>query len=192
MGESFSKQIDNFVFLFYPKAWTMPNMSVRHVHPATPNKARNTYPVDKDGRCTHEMINYDSNKRRPKQRHSVRCDAKVTSELKRQAVHEMLGLEHGIPSWFTEVVTFKTANVLTKLSNEWYVRRYNNQYTKGEQRWVFYHDCLKKAEQNTFLKGMFDFIMPYLDRPWACQVCNTPVPNGLQMVSKLTKANIRV
>lgn len=191
MGESFSKQIDNFVFIFYPKAWTMPNMAVRHVHNDWP---RNTYSLDAEGRCCtytkSEPLPHGRGRRRTSPK---RCEAKLTDELKRQAVHEMLGLRDDgkPPAFFNETVTFKTKNVLTKLSPEWYVRRYKNQYTKGEQRWVFYHDCLKRAEENTFIKGQFDFLMPYFDLPWACQVCGTKVPTGLQMVSKLTKANIK-
>jgi len=200
MDKSFSKQINGFVFIFYPKVWTVPNMSIRHVHGG---HIRNTYALDADGRCTYDEYLPEMDTTKPKGKRGIihintrRCQAVVTEELKRRAIHEMLGIgdDGHVPSYFTETVTFKTANVLTKLSPEWYVRRYKNQYTKNETRWVFYHDCLKKVGMvsgDTIYKGAFDFLMPLLDIPWACQVCGTKVPSGLQLVSKLTKANIRM
>lgn len=180
--KSFSKQYGNWVFVFYPKAWTMPSMAIRHVHTGLP---RNTFAIDKDGRCT-TYTNVTP---------LIRCDARVTEDLKKQVIHDHLGLDNGVPEWFTETVTFKTPNIVTKLAPDWFVRRYNNQYTKDVERWVFYHDCLRKSGTvagDTFYKGLFDFMMPYLDKPWACQVCGAVIPPGLKMVSQLTKANIKI
>lgn len=187
IGASFSKQIDNFVFIFYPKAWTMPNMAVRHVHNLS--YPRNSYGIDEKGQCLKDVrvlkkLDYLGH---------GRCEAICTSELRRQACHEMLGIgEDGfVPSFFTETVTFKSLTP-KRLAKEWYVRRYSNKYTKGKDRYVFYHDCLKGAAERTFFKGLYDHMLPYLDVPWGCQVCGAKIPTGVQMAVQLKKANIHV
>jgi len=189
MGEAFSKQISNFVFLFYPKAWTMPHMAIRHLHGEFP---RRSYSLDANMRCTK-----DDRQKMDKVRNK-QCEAVCSEELKHRAIHEMLGfgIDGYVPSYFTEKVTFKTDVKKSKkwkqLSKEWHIRAYNNMYTEKEMRYVFYHDCLKKAAENTFYKGLYMHLLPYLDRPWACQVCGTPIPNGVKMAVKLQKANIHV
>lgn len=192
---SFSRQINNFVFIFYPKAWTMPNLAIRHAHGGM---NRNTYALDENRRCTYVdwrnekgQLVYSKLRDGANGRH---CPAVCPDELITQAVRECL-YEFGSnrvvsPSrWFKETVAFKS-KALRQLSTEWYTRAYKNKYTKDETRWVFYHDCLGKAKENTFYKGMFDHLLPYLEKPWACQVCGTEIPKGVRMAVRLQKAGI--
>lgn len=176
---SFSKQIDFFVFIFYPKTWSIPNMSVRHLHPGYPRKS---YSLDEKNRCTGTS-GYDRR---------IRCEAVCTDDMTRRAVHEMLGRYSSghIPAFLKETVAFKGA--LKQLADEWYIRKYKNQYTKNETRYIFYHDCLKMASVNTFYKGTYDFLLPFLDVPYGCQVCGTLIPKGVQMAVRLQKANLQL
>lgn len=178
--ESFSKQIDNFVFIFYTKAWTIPNMAIRHIHNGFPRKS---YALDVNRKCTKIG-------RAQSKGEEDSCNAVCTETMIKEAVHSMLGRTKYVPAILMETVTFK--GKLKKLSPEWYIRKYTNVYTKGETRYIFYHDCLGKAHLNTFYKGTFDFLLPYLDIEFGCQVCGTKIPNGVLMAVRLQKANMKL
>lgn len=183
MGQgSFSRQINNFVFIFYPKAWTVPNLAIRHAHGGM---NRNTFALDENRQCSLVTRTPADGKRR-KQQQDNRCPAVCPDNLIIQAIKECL---YG-GQWFTQTVTFKSSKALRQLSTEWYTRSYSNKYTKEKQRWVFYHDCLGKSKENTFYKGLFDHMLPYLQKPWACQVCGTEIPKGVRMAVQLQKTGV--
>lgn len=172
MGDSFSKQFGSFVFIFYPKKWTMPNMAIRHTH----GDIKKTYALDANMRCTKKS-----------------CEMHCPQSLLKEAIHEMLGSNEHVPIYFTELITFKTDKVLKQLSENWFIRSYNNVFTKGLTRYVFYHQCKDvNWDDNTYRKGLYDHLLPYLDVPWGCQVCKEKIPNGVLMAVKLQKANIHV
>jgi len=169
---SFSKQFGNWTFIFYPKAWTIPNMAIRHVHNGF---RRKSYALGERRNCLGL-------------RSDRTCNEVCPEELVGEAVKDMLPRDHAM---LHETVTFKSKELL-RLAPEWYVRRYNNLYTLHQLRFIFYHDCLHKANLNTFYKGTYDHLLPYLEVPNACQVCGTAIPKGVLMATRLQKANIHV